>query len=163
RRGIEMPGQRRGARWGWGPFNDSPPLRGGSRPPLAPSHHQASAGGPPGDPTWVPCLLRLPPGPSQGAAARPTTAPPRAAPAAPGEAPAENEPSRMAEPAWGLISPPSDLLVGGSFREGWVRIQPQSGDAQARLILMQGDLLGQIAAGGVRANGSIGVVSEGAA
>jgi hypothetical protein len=77
-------------------------------------------------------------------------------------APPDREPGTLAEPLFGLLHPSDSLLVGGDIRFANVRVMPNGGEAQSRFILMQADALGQYALGRVRANGSVGYVSEGA-
>ena len=75
--------------------------------------------------------------------------------------PPDREPGPFSEPAFGLVQPPRELLVGGATRWAYVRRMPEQGDASGRFILMQADLLGQYALGRLRANASAGFVSEG--
>src|SRR5262245_28537567 len=58
----------------------------------------------------------------------------------------DHEPGRNAEPLWGLIAPPKELLVGASLRSAYVRSIPLHGASQGRFIVMQSDLLGQLSA-----------------
>jgi len=76
--------------------------------------------------------------------------------------PPDHEPGPMAEPLFGLLVPPDNFLVGGDVRYANVRVMPKGSPAQSRFILMQADALAQYSIGRVRANGSIGYVSEGA-
>lgn len=74
----------------------------------------------------------------------------------------EAEPGRLAEPVWGLLPElPSALLVGGGLRAARVERKPLGGELDGRTILMQSDLYGQLKLWRLRANGSIGYVSEG--
>jgi len=75
--------------------------------------------------------------------------------------PPDKEPGPFAEPLWGLLKQPRDLLVGGSARYAYLRSIPENGESQGRFILMQADLLGQYSIGRVRTNASVGFVSEG--
>jgi hypothetical protein len=72
------------------------------------------------------------------------------------------EPGPWAEPLGGILDLPTSLLIGGDVRYANVRVMPEGADAQSRFILMQADALGQWSLGRVRANGSVGFVSEGA-
>jgi hypothetical protein len=74
----------------------------------------------------------------------------------------EREPSRAAEPMFGVLPLPSALLVGGSVRSLHLRRFPAQGASSARTILMQADLLGQIELGRLRASASMGYIHEGA-
>lgn len=73
----------------------------------------------------------------------------------------DREPGLLAEPLWGLFELPRDLLLGGDGRFAYLRTIPRVGESQARFILMQADAEGQYSLGRVRANASIGYVSEG--
>jgi hypothetical protein len=73
----------------------------------------------------------------------------------------DREPGPMAEPAWGLFDTPRDLLLGADGRIAYLRTIPLSGQAQGRFILMQADAEAQYSVGRLRANASIGYVSEG--
>src|SRR5260370_24997183 len=68
----------------------------------------------------------------------------------------------MAELLFGFLVPPDNFLVGGDGRYANGRVMPKGSPAQSRFILMQADALAQYSIGRVRANGSIGYVSEGA-
>jgi hypothetical protein len=77
-------------------------------------------------------------------------------------APADTEPGPLAEPVWGLLPElPRALLVGGAVR--WARVQrlPLGGETDGRFILMQGDALAQYKVWRLRANASVGYVTEG--
>jgi hypothetical protein len=76
--------------------------------------------------------------------------------------PPDREPGIWAEPLGGIVDLPRELLIGGDVRYANVRVMPKGGDAQSQFVLMQADALGQFSIGRVRANGSIGYVSEGA-
>jgi hypothetical protein len=76
--------------------------------------------------------------------------------------PPDREPGRWAEPLGGIFELPTSVLVGGDIRFANVRMMPDEGDAQSRFILFQADALAEWSVGPVRANGSIGFVSEGA-
>jgi hypothetical protein len=73
----------------------------------------------------------------------------------------DREPGPMAEPAWGLFEPPPNLLVGADGRLAYLRTIPSAGQSQGRFILMQADAEAQYSLGRLRANASIGYVSEG--
>lgn len=75
----------------------------------------------------------------------------------------DREPGPMAEPAFGLFETPPNLLLGADGRLAYLRINPVGGQAQGRFILMQADAQAQYSLGRLRANGSIGYVSEGGA
>lgn len=73
----------------------------------------------------------------------------------------DHEPGPMAEPAWGLFETPHDLLLGADGRLAYLRNIPSQGQSQGRFILMQADAEAQYSLGRLRANASIGYVSEG--
>lgn len=75
--------------------------------------------------------------------------------------PPVREPTRAAEPAFGLLPDTGDLLYGASVRWANVRRIPLTGESTGRFILMQADLLAQYRLSRVRANASVGYVSEG--
>lgn len=75
--------------------------------------------------------------------------------------PPDREPSRLAEPAFGILPDTGNLLYGASVRWANVRRFPLGGESTARFILMQADLLGQYKLGRFRTNASIGYVTEG--
>ena len=64
--------------------------------------------------------------------------------------------------AWGLISPPDWLLLGGQFRAMGITMKPASQSSSSNLVLMQADLGAQISVAGFRANGSAGFVQSSA-
>lgn len=72
------------------------------------------------------------------------------------------EADKTAGPAWGLISPPDWLLVGGQFRGLGMLAKFDKQQWGASNVLMQADLGAQISVGGFRANGSLGVVQSSA-
>lgn len=64
--------------------------------------------------------------------------------------------------AWGLISPPDWLLLGGQFRTLNMFLKPQGQNWTRSMVLMQADLAAEVRIGGFRANGSIGVLQSSA-
>ncbi len=73
-----------------------------------------------------------------------------------------DEPAKSSGTAFGLISPPDTLLLGGQFRALDMYLKP-SGQAWNRtLVLMQADLAGQLSFGALRFNGSLGYVQSSA-
>ena len=61
--------------------------------------------------------------------------------------------------AWGLLTTPDWLLLGGSFRPGLVGVKVDSGAMSVQTVLMQADLRAGVRAGGFRASASIGIVT----
>ena len=73
----------------------------------------------------------------------------------------DHEPGPLAEPAFGLLELPKDLLIGADTRLAYIRSVPLQGKAQGRFLLMQADAEAQYSIGRFRANASLGYVSEG--
>ncbi len=73
----------------------------------------------------------------------------------------DKEPGPLAEPAFGLFELPRDLLLGADSRVAYLRTIPLAGQPQGRFILMQADAEAQYSLGRLRANASLGYVSEG--
>ena len=63
---------------------------------------------------------------------------------------------------WGLVTPPDWLLLGGQFRELGMALKPDGQKWTRSMVLMQADLAAEARWGGLRVNGSIGVVQSSA-
>ena len=63
---------------------------------------------------------------------------------------------------WGLVTPPDWLLLGGQFRELGMTSKPDGQKWTSNVVLMQADLAAEARWGGLRVNGSIGVVQSSA-
>jgi len=72
------------------------------------------------------------------------------------------EPAKSSGTAFGLISPPDWLLLGGQFRELDFYAKPSGQNWTHSLVLMQADLAAQVAWKGLRVNGSLGYVQSSA-
>jgi len=74
----------------------------------------------------------------------------------------DEEPGSVSQFAWGAVTPPDWLNLGGSYRGAMIYTNPQSGSASARWVNMQADIKAQATAGRLRVNGSLGVEPSGA-
>ncbi len=72
------------------------------------------------------------------------------------------EPGKLAEFLFGVVTLPESVLLGGDAREAVLYVKPEGQPATKDIFLMQGDLEGQVAVSRVRANASIGFSQEGA-
>jgi len=71
-----------------------------------------------------------------------------------------DEPGKSAGTAWGLITPPDWLLLGGQFRALGFYMKPSGEKWTHQMVLMQADLAAQVQLGGFRANASLGAVQS---
>jgi hypothetical protein len=74
----------------------------------------------------------------------------------------EEEAGKMAGFLFGVFDLPESLLLGGDVRALEVWTFPEQGATTSQFVWMQSDVQGQVTAGRVRANGSIGYAHEGA-
>jgi len=75
---------------------------------------------------------------------------------------APEEADKSSGTAWGLVSPPDWLLLGGQFRGMGLLSKPDGHSWTHQVILMQADLAAQVSIGGVRASASAGAVQSSA-
>ena len=72
------------------------------------------------------------------------------------------DPGKLAEFLFGVVTLPDALLLGGDAREAALSVKPEGQPAIKDIFLMQGDLEGQLSVSRVRANASLGFSQEGA-